>query len=53
MLFRSGRSFALALVTSGRDRLGQTVHLPLPGHVARAEVTDSVFIDREGSRLRG
>ncbi|MAG95738.1 MAG: sarcosine oxidase subunit alpha family protein [Alphaproteobacteria bacterium] len=48
-----GRSFALALVASGRDRMGQTVHLPLPGHVARADVTDSIFIDREGSRLRG
>ncbi len=48
-----GRSFALALVTSGRDRGGQTLHLPLVGHVARAEVVDSVFIDREGSRLRG
>jgi sarcosine oxidase subunit alpha len=48
-----GRSFALALVASGRDRLGQTLHLPLAGHIARAEVTDTVFIDPQGSRLRG
>ena len=44
-----GRPFALALVASGRDRLGDTVYA---GGVA-AEVVDSVLYDPEGARRDG
>jgi sarcosine oxidase, subunit alpha len=45
-----GRTFALALLRSGRDRLGQTVYAPLNGHVAAATVTEPVFYDKENVR---
>ena len=48
-----GRSFALALVKRGRERIGENVYLPLDGGVARAEVTGPVFVDPEGSRIDG
>jgi sarcosine oxidase, subunit alpha len=44
-----GRPFALALVSSGRDRLGETVYA---GGVA-AEIVDSVLYDKEGARRDG
>jgi sarcosine oxidase, subunit alpha len=48
-----GRTFALALLESGRDRIGQTVHAPLPGRTISAEVVESVLYDREGARRDG
>jgi len=48
-----GRSIALALVKGGRDRMGQTVSLPLEGRVVRAKIVNPVFFDEEGERLRG
>jgi sarcosine oxidase subunit alpha len=48
-----GRTFALALVESGRERIGQTVHAPLPGRTIAAEVVDAVLYDREGARRDG
>jgi sarcosine oxidase subunit alpha len=47
-----GRSIALAVVAGGRARLGETLHVPMPGATHRVTVTDSVFYDREGVRLR-
>ncbi len=48
-----GRSIALALIKSGRSRIGQTVSLPLEDKVVRAKIVDPVFFDPEGERLRG
>ena len=51
--FRSatlGRTFALALLTSGRDRLGSTVYARLNGHVVAATVTEPIFYDKENHR---
>jgi len=49
-----GRSFALALVRDGANRMGETLHIPLmDGTVQRATVTDTVFFDKEGERARG
>ncbi len=49
-----GRSIALALVAGGRARLGQTLHVPMPGGRAiPVEVTSPVFLDPEGARLHG
>jgi sarcosine oxidase, subunit alpha len=47
------RSFALALVKSGRSRIGKEIFVPLEGRAARARVVEPVFIDREGARQRG
>ena len=48
-----GRTFALALVSGGRDRLGETVYAPLPGGVIAATITDSVLHDPKGTRRDG
>ncbi|MEZ0093557.1 sarcosine oxidase subunit alpha family protein [Streptacidiphilus sp. EB129] len=48
-----GRTFALALVAGGRERLGETVYAPLPGGVIAVTVTDSVLYDPKGTRRDG
>jgi len=48
-----GRTFALALVRSGRDRLGQVLHAPLAGKTIAATVVEPVFYDPEGTRRDG
>ncbi len=45
-----GRTFALAMLQSGRDRLGSTVYAPLDGHVVAATVTEPIFYDKENVR---
>jgi sarcosine oxidase subunit alpha len=45
-----GRTFALALLQSGRERLGTTVYAPLNGHVVAATVTEPIFYDKENLR---
>ncbi|WP_439623905.1 sarcosine oxidase subunit alpha [Shinella sp.] len=48
-----GRSIAMALVASGQARLGQTLYVPMPDRTIAVEVSDMVFIDKEGARLNG
>jgi sarcosine oxidase subunit alpha len=49
-----GRTFALALVRSGRERIGETLYAPLDdGTVAAVAVTDPVLYDKEGARRDG
>ncbi len=50
-----GRSIALALIKDGRQRMGDTLHIPQPlgGPTLSATVTETVFIDPDGSRLNG
>ncbi|MPZ85813.1 MAG: FAD-dependent oxidoreductase [Actinophytocola sp.] len=48
-----GRTFALALVKSGRDRLGQVLHAPLGDRTIAATVTEPVLYDPEGARRDG
>lgn len=48
-----GRSIALALVQGGREKMGQTLYLPMPGVTHAAKVTGTVFYDPEGKRLSG
>jgi sarcosine oxidase, subunit alpha len=48
-----GRTFALALVRAGRDRIGQTLHVPVGGRTVPVEVTSPVFVDPEGARRDG
>ncbi len=48
-----GRSIALALVKNGRNRMGDTLYIPLPDRTIRAKVTEPRFFDPEGTRING
>jgi sarcosine oxidase, subunit alpha len=49
-----GRSIALALLTSGRARLGETLYVDMPeGGDIPVQVVSPVFYDAQGSRLNG
>jgi sarcosine oxidase subunit alpha len=47
-----GRSIAMAVVEDGFDRMGETLHVPMPDKVIAAKVTGTVFYDPEGARLK-
>ncbi|MGY1639010.1 2Fe-2S iron-sulfur cluster-binding protein [Geodermatophilus sp. SYSU D00742] len=47
------RPFALALVKGGRERIGDTVHVPVNGTLVPVQVTGSVLVDPEGARRDG
>jgi sarcosine oxidase subunit alpha len=47
-----GRSFALALLESGRTRIGATLQVPMRTGAIEVTVTDPVFLDKPGDRLR-
>ena len=47
------KPFALALVSGGRMRIGQTIQVRFNGHTIPAKVVDPVFYDIEGSRMSG
>ena len=44
----AGRSIALAMVKGGRALHGQTLYIPMPGGAIEVEVTEPVFVDKEG-----
>ncbi|WP_343715665.1 sarcosine oxidase subunit alpha [Inquilinus sp.] len=47
-----GRSIAMAVIVDGRDRDGETLHVPMPDRTLRARIVRStVFYDPDGSRL--
>ncbi|MFF4592216.1 2Fe-2S iron-sulfur cluster-binding protein [Amycolatopsis sp. NPDC001319] len=48
-----GRTFALALLRSGRERVGQTLYVPVGDAVVPVTVTESVLFDKEGTRRDG
>jgi len=48
-----GHSIALAMLSGGRARLGQTLYVPMPGRSIKVTVTKPVFYDPEGARLDG
>ncbi len=48
-----GRTFALALVRSGRERVGETLYVPVGDDVVPVTVTESVLFDKEGARRDG
>jgi sarcosine oxidase subunit alpha len=48
-----GRSIALAVVAGGRARMGETLHVPMPGATHKVVVTDTIFYDAQGARLNG
>jgi sarcosine oxidase subunit alpha len=48
-----GHSIALAMVRSGRARIGETLYVPMPGGDVAVTVTHPVFYDPKGARLNG
>ncbi|MEV0242689.1 2Fe-2S iron-sulfur cluster-binding protein [Streptomyces sp. NPDC050674] len=48
-----GRPFALALVTGGRARIGETLLAPVGRDLVPVEVTDCVLYDPEGTKRDG
>jgi len=49
-----GRSIAMALVSGGKARMGETLYMPMPdGSVHEATVSGMVFYDPEGKKLNG
>ena len=48
-----GRSIALGLVAGGRDRIGETLYVPMPTGTIEVEVGGMVFFDEKGERLNG
>ncbi|HEX5078736.1 MAG TPA: sarcosine oxidase subunit alpha family protein [Geminicoccaceae bacterium] len=47
-----GRTFALALLERGRERLGERLYVPMQERTIGVTVIDPVFIDKDGERLR-
>jgi sarcosine oxidase subunit alpha len=47
------RPIALAMLSGGRVRTGQTLYVPMPDHTIAVRVTDPVFYDKRGKRLYG
>jgi sarcosine oxidase subunit alpha len=48
-----GRTFALALVKDGRDRIGERVLAPLVDRTSEVEIVDPVLVDPENRRRDG
>jgi len=48
-----GRSIALAVLTGGRSRLGETLYVAMPDGDIPVQVVSPVFYDPQGSRLNG
>ncbi|MCH4091000.1 sarcosine oxidase subunit alpha [Acetobacter sp.] len=46
-----GRSIALAMISGGRARMGETLYVPMEDKVIPVTVTSPVFYDAEGARL--
>jgi sarcosine oxidase subunit alpha len=47
------RTFALALVRSGHERIGETLYAPVGDQLVAVTVTESVLFDKEGTRRDG
>ena len=48
-----GRSIALAMIRSGRDRMSETLYAPMSDRTIEVTVTAPVFFDPDGERLNG
>ena len=46
-----GRPIALALVSLGRERHGETLFVPMPAGARQVRIVPPVFVDPEGTRL--
>lgn len=48
----TGLPIALALVEGGHERMGETVHIPMPDRTISAKITSTIFLDPENARLK-
>ncbi len=48
-----GHSIAMALVTNGHSRMGETIFIPMPDEIIKAEICSPIFYDPEGGRTNG
>lgn len=48
-----GRTFALALIDGGRDRIGESVNAVVDGRLVPVTITSHVLLDPEGARRDG
>ncbi|MCZ8374372.1 MAG: 2Fe-2S iron-sulfur cluster-binding protein [Beijerinckiaceae bacterium] len=48
-----GQGIALAVVEDGRNRIGQTLHIPMERETIAVRVVAPLFLDPEGGRLHG
>jgi len=46
-----GTSIAMAMVSSGRSRMGETLYAPMPNGSVTVKVTEPIFFDKKGARL--
>lgn len=47
----AGRSIAMALVSGGKARMGETLYVPMPSGPIAVTVTEPMFYDKKGERL--
>jgi len=48
-----GHSIAMALIENGHNRMGETVHIPMPDEIIKAEICSPIFYDPKGERTNG
>jgi len=48
-----GRTFGLALIKNGRNRIGETLRTPVNGQLVEVTIGETVLFDPEGSRRDG
>ncbi|TPW30547.1 sarcosine oxidase subunit alpha [Martelella alba] len=48
-----GSGIAMALIEGGHSRIGETLHVAMPDGPIAVEICDTIFYDREGSRIHG
>jgi len=41
------------VVVDGHERMGETLHVPMPGRAIEVEVCGMVFFDEKGEHLNG
>lgn len=47
-----GRPIVLTLIAGGQDRIGETVHIPMPARTIAARITPPVLVDPDNTRLK-
>ncbi|MGG7568057.1 sarcosine oxidase subunit alpha [Rhodovulum sp. DZ06] len=47
-----GHPIALAVVAGGHDKMGETVHIPMPDRTIEAKIVSPIFFDPDNTRLK-
>ncbi|MEM9279386.1 MAG: sarcosine oxidase subunit alpha [Pseudomonadota bacterium] len=48
-----GHSIAMALIENGHNRTGETIHIPMPDEIIKAEICSPIFYDPQGGKVNG